>query len=764
MSSKALHSTLLEAIDRLQDNLEVDAASGENAGMDQLTSIRLISEYLKIYGMLEECYDQTIQTQRRINIRDLLLKTVTRLLELIWSLESWEGNSWALITQTIMAQAQSIDLEIPIPRIVKDDEGSAYYTREDLIRKFKKQFDEAKIAQEMTKQMPMTLEEATLLIQRVERARHARHETLMKLGVQKQQDQMTRQAKLSDREKSANIIKTFMRKYSLRTHENGRRDIEEIIIGMKPDDISTETREKVERTVKRRKEEEKMRTQELEAAKEVTKTWLEDNKSVDLRRKLDDLCAEFYNETKSSTGKGPNIKAKMNVTRMLLEKVEFMPEPELESYYQKLDEKRPKKKGEEATKAAPKAAPNAGNKKAVEIIVPEGVKELQESVATFNSLWIDENIHHEPNDEFDIELVRTEMWTSMLPDLAESVEVKLRRELKNLKVLEMRRCRKAKAPRQKKKKAKRVRDPLKMSDEEILAQLVGLGIACNNPSTTFNDFIGRYDFTTPVDYEDPSPEKGPSYGSIRSQMIIECVLPFACQRDTLQGVPKGVLIAGNKGTGKTTLALAAINALGATFLNFSPSVLVGKETPSPRILILMLVRAAKTLAPCVILIDDIDRMFGSRKRADASKKFKAQLRRNIRKLKPRDRVLLIGTTSFPTLPKACTSLFNKQIVIPKPNFSTRVLLWNYWLSKYNLLIPSISINTLAFTSKGYTAASIARCCIKADEIRVSRTEPNIPPSDMEIVEFLGDAPEEESKPQIVFNFPINVPQPYPTKK
>ncbi|OHT05123.1 ATPase, AAA family protein [Tritrichomonas foetus] len=661
-----------------------------------------------------------------------------------------------------MSQAQTIDLEIPIPRIVKDDEGPAFTTREDLIFKFKKQFEEARIAQEMTKAPPMPLEEAALIVQRAERARHARHETLMKLGVQKQQDQMSRQAKLSDREKSANIIKTFMRKYGTRRKEEEMREAEQVLIGMKPEVIPPDAAEKVERTMKRRKEEERKRRQELEAAEAVTKTWLDDNRAVDLRRKLDELCAEFYNETKLNTGKAPNIKAKINVTKMLLEKAEWLPEPELEEYYRKLEEKKPRKKTDEP-KQAPKAQPS-GNKKKVEIIVPEDVKELQESVATFNSLWVKEDKPNEASDDFDVELVRKEMWTSMLPDIAVSIEAKLKRELKNLKVLEMRRCRKAKAPRQKKKKQKRVRDPLKMSDEEILAQLVGLGIACSNPTTTFKDFVGRYDFCTPVEYEDPSPEKGPSYGSIRSQMIIESVLPFACQRDTLQGVPKGVLVCGNKGTGKTTLALAAINALGATFLNFSPQVLVGKETPSPRILVLMLIRAAKTLAPSVILIDDIDRMFGSRKRSDASKKFKAQLRRNVRKLKPRDRVLLIGTTSFNVLPKACTSLFSKMIVIPKPNFSTRVMLWNHWLAKKNLNIPSISVNSLAFTSKGYTAASIARCCIKADSIRASRTEPNEPLTDLEIVMLLGDAPEDESKPQQTFSFPINVPQPYPTKK
>jgi hypothetical protein len=180
-------------------------------------------------------------------------------------------------------------------------------------------------------------------------------------------------------------------------------------------------------------------------------------------------------------------------------------------------------------------------------------------------------------------------------------ELNLKQELKNFKILEMRRVRKARH------RARRVRDPLGgKSDEEVLAQLVGIGIACNTPTVTFKGFVGERDLT------DPSK---PSYGSIRSQMMLEAVLPFACDREHQADIPKGVFIYGMRGTGKTLLALAAINALGAMFLDFSPAVLLGKETPSPRILVLMLIKAAKILAPSVIIVNDIQRMLGRGKKS-----------------------------------------------------------------------------------------------------------------------------------------------------
>jgi hypothetical protein len=516
-----------------------------------------------------------------------------------------------------------------------------------------------------------------------------------------------------------------------------------------PPDVS----EKAIHNLKRRKEEERRRKQELEAGFVTAKTWLQDNRQVDLVRKLDELNAEFYNETKLNTGKAPVIKPKTNVMMTLLDRADPCPDDELHQVVIDAAAKKTKKKPEPAKKEAPKSG--GGGKKKDDIPIPPNVTALQDTLGAFTELWNRED-QPDASDEFDVQLVRKEIWTSMLPDIAVNCELNLKQELKNLKILEMRRVRKAKLPRQKKKRQRKVRDPLGgKTDEEVIAQLVGIGIACKNPEITFRDFVGDYDFSSP---------DANSYASVRSQIVLEAILPFACDREHTTDLPKGVLITGNKGVGKSMLARATINALGAAFLNFSPDVLVGKETPSPRILVLMLMKAARILAPSVILVDDIDRMFGRGKKSDASKKFKAQLRRNIRKVKPRDRILLMGTTSQYPLPKPCSTLFNRSIDIPKPDFPTRVLLWNYWLSKRALEGPTVSVNRLSFASDTYTALSIWRCCQKANRVKVSRTEPPDPVSDKEIMTFLGDAVEDESKPQVPFMFNGFKPKPIPDRK
>ena len=68
--------------------------------------------------------------------------------------------------------------------------------------------------------------------------------------------------------------------------------------------------------------------------------------------------------------------------------------------------------------------------------------------------------------------------------------------------------------------------------------------------------------------------------------------------------------------------------------------------------------------------------------------------------------------------------------------------------------PKFSVNALAFASKNYTAGAITRSCKKANRVKASRSEPNEPITEEELLAFFAEAPEQESKPQIQFNFRI----------
>jgi SpoVK/Ycf46/Vps4 family AAA+-type ATPase len=745
MSSKILHDMILQANERLQSILATDQHANLS---DKQTSLSLIAEYLEIYTLLEECYDQTIQTQRRVNIRKMLQATVTRLIEIIQEaphpLDSTVYSKWEGISQSIMAQTLTNDLKIPIPRIVKDLQDLALKVREETIRKEREQFEEAERARQKTMEPPMPLEEAVLIVQRAERARAARNETIIKRGTVQQSYKMKRQNQLSDREKSANIIKHFWWKYGSRCKEAKLREEEKELIGMKNTTNITALANSVAKVMLERKEEQRQQARKLKEQEEASTNWLKANKATDESRKYDVVAAAYYNKMKKFN------KGKMDLKDVISTLDKFVDETEEEDpgfdevlrekvkkYIEESGKKRRKK--EEPVKKVERQMPTKQGKEKVELPVPETVKVLMENVEEFDKLWTPE-AGADGTDNFNIDLVRKEMWEQMIPELIAKTKEKLTRELKNLKILDARRVKRARPPRNRQRRQRKVKDPFGgKPDEAILHEFVGYGIIKNVPTTTFDDFVGDYNITHPGDFADPNPTD--SYAAIRNNVILEAVLPFAADR-TQPFIKKSLLITGPKGCGKTTLAHAVVNALQATFFDLSPNVLVGKELPSSKQLITQVIAFAKKLAPSVILIDDAELMFGGRKIANASKRYKAQFGRNLKRLKARDCVFLLGTNTDP-MAAAGMKLFDSVIKVPPPNFQTRVSIWNHWFAKCYISTANISVNALAFASEGCTAATIARAVKKAARVRASRTESLNPLTDVEILGFLAEAPLKE---------------------
>jgi len=70
--------------------------------------------------------------------------------------------------------------------------------------------------------------------------------------------------------------------------------------------------------------------------------------------------------------------------------------------------------------------------------------------------------------------------------------------------------------------------------------------------------------------------------------------------------PKGVILYGEPGTGKTLLAKAVANQTNATYLRVVGSELVKKEAGEGPKLVREIFHAAEELAPTIIFIDEID--------------------------------------------------------------------------------------------------------------------------------------------------------------
>ncbi len=135
-----------------------------------------------------------------------------------------------------------------------------------------------------------------------------------------------------------------------------------------------------------------------------------------------------------------------------------------------------------------------------------------------------------------------------------------------------------------------------------------------------------------------------------------------------------------------------------------------------KLLMHMVFKVAKTMAPSVIYIDDAEKLFKKQKQKkkpeledeDAPlREFKKSLIHQFRALKPGDRVLVIGNSKNPTSTKSIIPFFNKIVFIPLPEYGSRQLLWSTLIAKEGGKINEGEISQLTRITENYSAGSVS---------------------------------------------------------
>lgn len=176
-------------------------------------------------------------------------------------------------------------------------------------------------------------------------------------------------------------------------------------------------------------------------------------------------------------------------------------------------------------------------------------------------------------------------------------------------------------------------------------------------------------------------------------------------------LPKGVLLTGAPGTGKTLLAKAVAGEAGVPFFYASGSefeeMYVGVGAKRVRDLF----GAAKKRSPCIVFIDEIDAIGSTRalKEQNAMKMTLNQLLVELDGFKETEGVIIIGATNFPeTLDPALIrpGRFDRNVVVPLPDIKGRREILKLYLAK----VPcdeTVSVDTIARGTPGASGAELA---------------------------------------------------------
>ncbi|MEM2972562.1 MAG: CDC48 family AAA ATPase [Candidatus Caldarchaeum sp.] len=212
--------------------------------------------------------------------------------------------------------------------------------------------------------------------------------------------------------------------------------------------------------------------------------------------------------------------------------------------------------------------------------------------------------------------------------------------------------------------------------------------------------------------------------------------------------PKGVLLYGPPGCGKTLLAKAVATEAEANFILINGPEIMNKYYGETEARLRDIFRKAEEEAPSIIFIDEIDAIAPKRSEVtgEVEKRVVAQLLALMDGLEGRGSVIVIGATNRPNaLDPALRrpGRFDREIEIGIPDKRGRVEILTIH-TRGMPLAKDISVEKLGEMTRGYTGADLAALCREAAMKAIRRILPNI--------DFSG----ERISPEILSNLEVTM--------
>ena len=176
-------------------------------------------------------------------------------------------------------------------------------------------------------------------------------------------------------------------------------------------------------------------------------------------------------------------------------------------------------------------------------------------------------------------------------------------------------------------------------------------------------------------------------------------------------IPRGVLLTGDPGTGKTLLAKAVAGEAGVPFFHTSGSefeeMLVGAGASRVRDLF----KKARKTSPCIIFVDEIDAVAkkrGTVLHSGAGEQTLNQLLVEMDGLEERENVIVLAATNRPDVLDPAIlrpGRFDRTVYVPMPDFEGRKAILDVH-AKNKKFEEGVDLNTVAKKTIGYSGADL----------------------------------------------------------
>ena len=202
-------------------------------------------------------------------------------------------------------------------------------------------------------------------------------------------------------------------------------------------------------------------------------------------------------------------------------------------------------------------------------------------------------------------------------------------------------------------------------------------------------------------------------------------------------IPRGVLLYGKPGTGKTLIAKAIAGEADVPFISMSGSEFIEMFAGLGASRVRKLFEKARKLSPCIVFIDEIDAI-GSRRTSNSGAETENnqtlnQLLVEMDGFSTEETIIVLAATNRPEmLDKALLrpGRFDRQITIPTPDLKGRLEILKIH-SKDKRIADDVNLESIAEDTAGFTGAELANILNEAAILATKNKHEGIEKDDIE---------------------------------